>query len=125
MWPPLRTGTRLILGPCGWPPGRLSVPDFASIDLAILRWMNSYAHHYFLLDRGVVVMSNATLVNGGFFVSYLWWLWFSKTSASRDNRGEVLRIFAGLVASLTVARTVQILLSGRNRPIDDPSIGFV
>jgi hypothetical protein len=65
------------------------------------------------------------LLNGGFFFSYLWWLWFSKTGASRDNRGEVLHIFAGIVASLTVARTVQIFLSGRNRPIDDPRIGFV
>jgi undecaprenyl-diphosphatase len=101
------------------------VPDFASIDLAILRWMNGYARHYFLLDRGVVVISNADLLNGGFFFSYLWWLWFSKTGMSRDNRGEVLRIFVGIIASLTVARAVQIFLSGRNRPIDDPSIGFV
>jgi undecaprenyl-diphosphatase len=72
-----------------------------------------------------VLISNADLLNGGFFFSYLWWLWFSKTGASRDNRGEVLHIFAGIVASLTVARAVQIFLSGRNRPIDDPSIGFV
>jgi len=101
------------------------VPDFASIDLAVLRWMNGYAHHYFLLDRGVVLLSNATFVNGGLFFSYLWWLWFMKTGTSRDNRGEVLRIFVGLIAALTVARAVQIFLSGRARPISDPSIGFV
>jgi undecaprenyl-diphosphatase len=74
---------------------------------------------------GVVLMSNETLLNGGFFFSYLWWLWFRKTGASRDNRSEVLRIFAGIVAALTVARTVQVFLSGRARPIHDPSIGFV
>jgi undecaprenyl-diphosphatase len=101
------------------------VPDFASIDLAVLHWMNGYAHHYVSFDRGVVAISTADFVKGGFFFSYLWWLWFSKTGASRDNRSEVLRIFAGIVAALTVARTVQVLLSGRARPIHDPSIGFV
>jgi undecaprenyl-diphosphatase len=103
----------------------MSVPDFASIDLAAFRWVNGYAHQYFVLDRVVALMANATLVNGGFFFTYLWWLWFRKTDESRDNRGEVLRIFAGLVAALTVARALQIFLPGRNRPIHEPSIGFV
>jgi undecaprenyl-diphosphatase len=101
------------------------VPDIASIDLAVLRWMNAYAHRYFLLDRAVVLVSNATFVSGGFFFTYLWWLWFRKAGASRKNRAEVLLIFAGLVAALMVARTMQIFLPGRVRPINDPSIGFV
>lgn len=101
------------------------MPNFDSIDLAILRWVNGYAHQYFLLDRGVVVTANATFVSGGFFFTYLWWLWFRKTEERWNNRGEVLRIFAGLVSALTVARAMQIFLSGRIRPINDPTIGFV
>jgi|SRR5215469_403413 undecaprenyl-diphosphatase len=103
----------------------MSVPDFASIDLAVLRWVNGYAHQNFVLDRGVALIANATFVNGGFFFIYLWWLWFQKAGDTRDNRAEVLRIFAGLVVALIVARVLQIFLPGRNRPIHDLSIGFV
>jgi undecaprenyl-diphosphatase len=101
------------------------VPDLASIDLAVLRWMNGYAQQYPVFDRAVALAANATFVKGGFLFTYLWWLWFRKAGERADNRGEVLRIFAGLVAALTIARTLQIFLPGRNRPIHEPSIGFV
>jgi undecaprenyl-diphosphatase len=101
------------------------MPDFASLDLAVFHWMNGYAQQHPAFDRAVALMANATFVKGGFLFTYLWWLWFRKAGERRDNRSEVLSIFAGLVVALTVARALQILLPGRTRPIHDPTIGFV
>jgi undecaprenyl-diphosphatase len=104
---------------------RIIVPDFVSIDLAVLHWMNGHAQVDRVFDRAVALVANATFFKGGFLFTYLWWLWFRKTGERGDNRSEVLRIFVGLVAALTVARVLQIFLPGRNRPIHEPSIGFV
>lgn len=101
------------------------MPDFASIDLAVLHWVNGYAQLSPTFDRAIASLSDATFFKGGFFFTYLWWLWFRKAGERWDNRGEVLRIFVGLVAALTVARALQILLPGRDRPIHEPSVGFV
>jgi undecaprenyl-diphosphatase len=101
------------------------VPDFTSIDLSILHWINSYAQHSAVFDRAVTLLPDAVFFKGGFLFAYLWWLWFSKKGECRDNRSEVLRIFAGLVAALAVARALQILLPGRTRPIHDPTVGFI
>jgi undecaprenyl-diphosphatase len=104
---------------------RISVPDFGSIDLTVLHWVNSHARIDPVFDRAVARIADANFFKGGFLFTYLWWLWFQKASESRDYRSEVLRIFTGVIAALTVARALQIFLPGRNRPIHEPSVGFV
>ena len=99
--------------------------DLASLDLSLLHWVNSFARQDPLFDKLVASLADATFVKGGFLFTYLWWLWFRDSSERRDNRREVLRIFVGLTLALTVARALQILLPGRNRPIHEASVGFV
>jgi undecaprenyl-diphosphatase len=101
------------------------VPDFTSIDLAVLHWVNGLAQRDPVFDRAVALLADATFVKGGFLFTYLWWVWFAKRGERQDNRTEVLRIFAGLVAALTIARVLQVFLPGRLRPIHDAAVGFV
>jgi len=101
------------------------VPDFTSIDLSVLHWVNGFAQRDPVFDRAVALLADATFVKGGFLFTYLWWVWFAKRGERQDNRTEVLRIFAGLVAALAIARALQVFLPGRLRPIHDASVGFM
>jgi undecaprenyl-diphosphatase len=101
------------------------VPDFTSIDLSVLHWVNGFARRDPVFDRAVALLADATFVKGGFLFTYLWWVWFAKRGERQDNRTEVLRIFAGLVAALAIARALQVFLPGRLRPIHDAAVGFI
>jgi undecaprenyl-diphosphatase len=101
------------------------VPDFTSIDLSVLHWVNGFAQRDPVFDRAVALLADATFVKGGFLFTYLWWVWFAKRGERQDNRIEVLRIFAGLVAALAIARALQVFLPGRLRPIHDATVGFI
>ena len=101
------------------------MPDFNSIDLGLLHWVNGGAHQNAALDNVVVILGDATFLQGGFLFAYLWGLWFSTRGEQRVNRIEVLRISAGITVALTIARAMQILLPGRSRPLHNPGTGFV
>ena len=101
------------------------MPDFTSIDLSVLHWVNGFAQRDPVFDRAVALLADATFVKGGFLFTYLWWVWFAKRGERQDNRIEVLRIFAGLVAALAIARALQVFLPGRLRPIHDATVGFI
>lgn len=102
-----------------------SAPDFNEVDLALLHWVNAGAHQNVVLDKIIVVLGDATFLQGGFLFAYLWGLWFSTRGEQRINRIEVLRIGVGITVALTIARAMQILLPGRGRPLHDPAAGFV
>jgi undecaprenyl-diphosphatase len=99
--------------------------DLNAIDLALLHWVNAGAHRSVAVDKVIVVLGDATFLQGGFLFAYLWGLWFTTRGEQRSNRLEVLRICAGISVALAIARAMQILLPGRSRPLHDPSAGFV
>ena len=93
-------------------------------DRSLLIAFNSLAHQSPLLDNLVLLVTGHPLLEGSFFIVFLWWFWFQNTG----NCGEhicVIRAVVGLYAALIVARTLQTLLPRRIRPINDPELHLV
>ena len=95
------------------------------IDHAILLWINGFARHSYIFDKSVVLLTDEAFLKGGVFFIFLWWLWFRNSEDAMRDRIDVIRIAAAICFTIVIARALQILLPGRPRPINDPSLGFV
>lgn len=95
------------------------------LDHAILLWINGFARHSYTFDKSVVLLTDEDFLKGGVFFIFLWWLWFRNSSDAMSDRVDVIRIAAAICFTIVIARALQILLPGRPRPINDPSLAFV
>ena len=95
-----------------------------SFDLAILRFVNGFAHESYTFDLVIAVLAGNNLIKGGVIITMLWWVWFRPDKNQGSNRTLILgTILAGFLA-LVCARVLQWTLPFRPRPFHDPAAGF-
>ncbi len=95
------------------------------VDHTILLWINGFARHSYVFDKSVVLLTDEDFLKGGMFFIFLWWLWFRQSEDAMRDRIDVIRIATAICFTIVIARALQILLPGRPRPINDPSLAFV
>ena len=95
-----------------------------SFDLAILRFVNGFAHESYTFDLVIAVLAGNNLIKGGVIVTMLWWVWFRPDKNQGSNRTLILgTILAGFLA-LVCARVLQLTLPFRPRPLHNPAAAF-
>ncbi|SKA37896.1 undecaprenyl-diphosphatase [Enhydrobacter aerosaccus] len=90
-------------------------------DRALLLWINQPAGHNGVLDKLVFDIADATLIKGGLFLAFYWWLWFDRTMGRRRD------IVVALTAALAIAilsRALQVGLPFHQRPLHTPGLGL-
>src|SRR5690242_4578467 len=88
-------------------------------DRFLLLAINSLAHQSPLLDKLILFVVGHPLLEGSFFIVFLWGMWFQNAGIIENNRIGVIRSVAGLYAALIVARALQTFSPRRIRPIND------
>lgn len=95
-----------------------------SIDIEILRYLNSFAGSSALIDTAVYGLSQCNLVKGLLFMPILWWLWMRNGSTLQDNDAFLIKSLAGLFVTIVLSRSLQLLLPFRVRPLEDPTLAL-
>jgi len=93
-------------------------------DSAILSFVNSFAHRWFVLDATMALMVSNNLIKGGVITALIWWGWFRASAKQNENR-EILScgVLCGFL-SLFLARTLADVLPFRERPVHDAAAHF-
>ena len=96
-----------------------------AFDSALLEFLNQLSERSWTIDNLVVVMSDTALVKGYLVLPLFWWAWFRPTP-EKDKAQEtvILTLLAGLMA-VTLARSLQIVLPYRPRPLHTAGLHFV
>ena len=97
----------------------------AGLDRSIILFINGFEGRSGTFDRAVRLVTGEPLIQGSFLFLFIWWLWFSNGGARSDDRIRAIRAAFGIVLALILARATQMLLPGRLRPINDPTLPFV
>jgi undecaprenyl-diphosphatase len=100
------------------------VTSLNSFDVAIISFLNQFAHRSWSLDYFIMLIGSNTLTKGGVTASLIWWAWF-RPSENKIRDREYL--FYGIVAcfvSVLAARTLADLLPFRERPSLNPALHF-
>lgn len=95
-----------------------------SFDLAIISFVNQFAHRSPSLDYFIMLIGSNTLTKGGVTTSLIWWAWFRPSENKLRDREY---LFYGIVAcfvSVLAARTLADLLPFRDRPSVNPGLHF-
>ncbi len=95
-----------------------------SFDVAIISFLNQFAHRSRSLDYFIMLIGSNTLTKGGVITSLIWWAWF-RPSENKNRDREFL--FYGIVAcfvSVLAARTLADVLPFRERPSLNASLHF-
>ena len=97
----------------------------ADLDGSIVMFMNGFGGRSSVVDRTIRFVAGEPLIEGGFLFLFIWWLWFSNGEAHSEDRTRAIRTAFGILLALALARATQILLPGRLRPVNDPTLPFV
>jgi undecaprenyl-diphosphatase len=95
-----------------------------SIDVAVLLWINQFAHHFYALDAAVVLISKSYLLKGGVIMAMFWWEWFREGNDQEYRRELLLTNLLGSLAVIVVARSLAHFLPFRERPLQTPGLGL-
>jgi undecaprenyl-diphosphatase len=90
------------------------------LDRLFLLLINRPAGHDPLLDSVLFNVADSTILQGGLFVTFYWWLWFD----GRTCRREVVVGLLGGVAAVVVSRILQLGLPFHQRPLHTPGLGL-
>jgi undecaprenyl-diphosphatase len=93
-------------------------------DHHIALWLNQYVGNLPALDRFVYDIAASPLLKGGLFMAFLWWQWFRRDEARSQRREIVLTALAGAIIAIGVARTLQLALPFRERPLHDTALAL-
>ena len=93
-------------------------------DLAILSFLNGFAHRSAPFDLLVVVVSETHLLKGGAIVAAIWWIWFRPSRNQYRNRTVIIATLLGSFLALVCARTLQLALPFRPRPLQSSAMAF-
>ena len=96
-----------------------------AFDLAILRYVNQFPQHSWLLDKGMGFVSHNNLFKGGIFTMLLWWAWFKQEKRPSHHRAQIISTLLSGVVAIAVARALALLLPFRVRPLQEASVHFV
>jgi undecaprenyl-diphosphatase len=88
------------------------------LDRLFLLYINRPAGHDSLLDSVMFNIADSTILQGGVFIAFYWWLWFEDSSRRRDL---VTGLMAGIVAVI-LSRALQVGLPFHARPLHAPDL---
>ena len=101
--------------------------SLADLDDWLVLAVNYPAGRSPLLDKIVFDLADSTLLKGGLFLAFYWWLWFrgdargESTHAPDDRRAVVVALVGGTIAAV-VSRLLQVGLPFHQRPLHTPSL---
>jgi undecaprenyl-diphosphatase len=99
-----------------------------SWDRSIVLFLNQFAAKSAVFDEVMYDLADATILQGGLFMAYFWWVWFRQDggdAAVADRRQKVVLSIAGAIVAVIVSRTLQVTLPFHLRPLHTPSLHFV
>jgi undecaprenyl-diphosphatase len=88
------------------------------LDRLFLLYVNWPAGRSPLLDSVVFNIADSTILQGGVFVAFYWWLWFEPS----PRRREVITGLMGGIAAVLVSRALQVGLPFHARPLHVPDL---
>jgi undecaprenyl-diphosphatase len=95
------------------------VTSLGDLDRLLFLWINSPAGRNGVVDRLMFDIADSTLVEGGIFLAFYWWLWFDHQGKRRD---VVVALIAAVVTAIA-SRALQVGLPFHRRPLHTPGIG--
>jgi membrane-associated phospholipid phosphatase len=96
-----------------------------AFDVAILRFLNQFAHHSRVFDRVMGAFAHHAVFQGWVLVAVFWWVWFQPGQANLKNRKIVVATMVGAVLGVVVGRLLADFLPFRVRPLISPELGLV
>ena len=95
------------------------------LDGSIVLFLNQAAGKSPVFDRLIYDIADSSLLQGGLFMAYLWWLWFRRDSDTISRRRDALAAFFGALVAVLLSRIMQVALPFHPRPLHTPGLGFV
>lgn len=95
------------------------------IDYSAMHFLNQFAAKNEAFDTLVRHISDATLLQGGLFMTYFWGVWFKSDADASDRRRGILVSLFGASVIVLIARLLQIGLPFHARPLHTPELHFV
>jgi undecaprenyl-diphosphatase len=96
-----------------------------AFDLAVIGWLNQFSNLNLTFDKTVYVIADNHLLKGGVIMALLWWVWMRNGPSFATPCLHALRSIAGTLLAIVVARSMQNLLPGRMRPMQEPTLDFL
>jgi undecaprenyl-diphosphatase len=101
--------------------GKGTMTGLLDWDRYLLLWINRPAGQNGVLDKLVFDIADATLIKGGIFLAFYWWLWFDREA---DRRRDVVIAFMAAIVTAVASRALQVGLPFHQRPLHTPSLGL-
>lgn len=101
------------------------MPYIKWFDYSIIHFLNQFAAKSHTFDILVYDIANSSLLKGGLFMAYFWWLWFKTDSDILSRRRAIIVSLAGASVIVLIARLLQIGLPYHQRPALTADLGFV
>jgi undecaprenyl-diphosphatase len=96
-----------------------------AFDLAVIGWLNQFSNLNLTFDKTVYVIADNHLLKGGVIMGLLWWVWMRNGPSFATPCLHALRSIVGTLLAIVVARSMQNLLPGRMRPMQEPTLDFL
>jgi undecaprenyl-diphosphatase len=93
-------------------------------DTSIVSFVNRFAHHSWVFDSFVYMLSDNHLLKGGVVVALIWWSWFRPNPNQVESRRYLLWGIVACLLSVVVARALANLLPFRERPFAAAALHF-
>ena len=96
----------------------------SAFDFATVRLLHGFVGHSHLFDKTMMKLVNLSLVKNGFFIAYLYYVWFRREGDWPGDRAFVVRAVLGVVAAVAISRLLQEILPIRPRPMFEPRLAL-
>jgi undecaprenyl-diphosphatase len=95
------------------------------IDSLLFLHINHFAGRSAMLDRIAFDISDSTILKGGLFVAFYWWMWFDDRHPDRPGRRRdvAVSLMCGVIAAI-VSRGLQVGLPFHQRPLHTPDLAM-
>jgi undecaprenyl-diphosphatase len=93
-------------------------------DTSIVSFVNRFAHHSWVFDTFVFMLSDNHMLKGGVVAALIWWAWFRPSPNQLDSRKYLLWGIVACLLSVVVARGLANSLPFRERPMAAAELHF-
>lgn len=94
-------------------------------DSTIIKFLNQFSHHSWVLDNAMAFLAENNLVKGGIFAIVIWWVWFKNSGDQVKIREHIIAIIISCFIAMILARFLSVLLPYRERPLHEAALNFV
>ena len=95
-----------------------------SLDIAVISFLNGFAHRSWAFDALVAMISTNALIKGGLVTALIWWAWFRPGPKQAEHRELLVAGMAAAFVGLFVARGLAEALPFRERPMWSAAVHF-